>query len=325
MNDAITDVRGIEVGHYTDQTNATGCTVVLCREGVVGGVDVRGGAPGTRETDLLMPGNLVQGMHAVLLTGGSAFGLSAASGVVRYLEEQGIGYPVGSARIPIVPAAVLFDLNLITGDVRPGPEEGYSACESTSSGSVEEGSVGAGTGATVGKALGTRYAIKGGVGTASIDLGQGIVVGALVAVNAYGSVVDHGNGRLIAGPRHQGQLSFGDTVDLLLKGDPHLSGAPSPGNTTIGVVATNVYLDKAQANFLARQSHDGLALTIRPSHTIRDGDTMFAMATGAIEETPDITRLGVAVVEVVAQAVLRGIRKARGLGGVPSSTEWAGE
>lgn len=321
MHDAITDVGALEAGHYTDTASATGCTVVLCRKGAVGGVDVRGGAPGTRETDLLRPGNLVERVHAILLAGGSAFGLAADTGVARFLEEQGVGFQVGEARVPIVSAAVLFDLGLVTGKVRPGPDEGYQTCLNSSTGPLEEGSVGAGTGATVAKALGMGCALKEGVGTASYDLGQGIVVGALVAVNAYGGVVDHATGRCIAGPRSHDGAGLHDTVGLLLKEGPLLPPDPFASNTTIGVVATNARLTKEEANFLARQAHDGLALTIRPSHTLHDGDTIFAMATGAAGGPCDRTRLSAAAVEVVAQAVIRAVRKARGLGGVPSVAE----
>ena len=324
LHEAITDVEGIEVGHHTDVGNGTGCTVVLCRNGAIGGVEVRGGGPGTHETDLLRPGNLIQRMHAALLTGGSAFGLAAAAGVMRYLEEHEVGFPMGQTRVPIVPAAVLFDLNLIQGSVRPGPDEGYQACQNASSGPVDEGSVGAGTGATVGKALGISSSIKGGIGTASVALGRGITIGALVAVNAYGSVVDHGDTRIIAGPRRLGYAGFANTVELLLQGKQP-GAAPLPGNTSIGVVATNAPLDKEQANFLARVAHDGLALTIRPCHTIRDGDTLFAMATGTVRARPDLTQLGAAAVEAVARSVLRAIRMAQGLGGIPSALEWAGE
>ena len=321
MHDAITDVEVLEAGHYTDTASATGCTVVLCRQGAVGGVDVRGGAPGTRETDLLRPGNLVERVHVVLLTGGSVFGLGAATGVVRFLEEQEVGFQMGEVRVPIVSAAVLFDLGLVTGKVRPGPEEGYEACLNVSTGPLEEGSVGAGTGATVAKALGMGCALKGGIGTASYDLGQGIVVGALVAVNAYGGVVDHVTGRRIAGPRSRDGTGLHDTVELLLKEGPLLHPDPLSSNTTIGVVATNARLTKEEANFLACQAQDGLALTIRPSHTIRDGDTIFAMATGTAGGPCDRNRLGAAAVEVVAQAVRRAVGKARGLGDVPGVAE----
>ena len=326
MIGSITDVSGIEVGHYTDLEYATGCTVVLCREGAVGGVDVRGGSPGTRETDLLKPGNLVQQMHAALLTGGSAFGLAAATGVMQYLEEHGAGLKIGASTVPIVPAAVLFDLNLIAGNVRPGAEEGYIASANACSAPPAEGSVGAGTGATVAKVMGIQQAIKGGIGTASISLDKGIVVGAIVAVNSYGGVVDHTKGRLVAGPRQEMPPGMNDPVEHLLQGQHPHAASPSLTNTAIGVVATNAFLTKDQTNFLARMSHNGLALTIRPSHTIRDGDTIFAMATGSqasVEEgITDITQLGAAAVEVVAQSVLRGVRAAHGLGGVPSASEW---
>jgi L-aminopeptidase/D-esterase-like protein len=320
LANAITDVTGIEVGHYTDKSSATGCTVVLYREGAVTGVDVRGGAPGTRETDLLRPENRVDQAHAVLLSGGSAFGLNAAAGVMRYLEEQGVGYQAGPALVPIVPAAILFDLALITSEVRPGPEEGYKACLGCSDGEVEEGTTGAGTGATVAKLLGIDRAIKGGIGTASLELPGGIIVGAIVAVNAHGGVVDYTNGKTIAGPRRSDGPGIYDTVDLLLKGYG-AEGSPPGTNTTIGVVATNAALTKAQANFLARVSHDGLALTIRPCHTTRDGDTLFAMATGEVSSDIDLVGLGAAAVEVVARSVLRAVRTATGLGGVPSLKE----
>jgi L-aminopeptidase/D-esterase-like protein len=323
LANAITDVTGIEVGHYTDKSSATGCTVVLCREGAVTGVDVRGGAPGTRETDLLRPENRVDQAHAVLLSGGSAFGLNAAAGVMRYLEEQGVGYQAGPALVPIVPAAILFDLALITSEVRPGPEEGYKACLGCSNREVEEGTIGAGTGATVGKLLGIDRAIKGGIGTASLELPGGVIVGAIVAVNAHGGVVDYTNGKTIAGPRRSDGPGIYDTVDLLLNGhnEHGAEGGPPGTNTTIGVVATNATLTKAQASFLARVSHDGLALAIRPCHTTRDGDTLFAMATGEVSSDIDLVGLGAAAVEVVARSVLRAVRTATGLGGVPSLKE----
>ena len=320
MADGITDVQGIEVGHYTDLAAATGCTVVLCRDGAIAGVDVRGGSPGTRETDLLGAGNLVDRVHAVLLSGGSAFGLDAAAGVMRYLEEQGVGFKLGPATVPIVPAAILFDLNLITHQVRPGPEEGYRACTTSSGGRMDQGSVGAGTGATVGKALGLGRAVKGGVGAASIELADGVVVGAIVAVNASGGVVDYHTGQVVAGPRRDDGDGFWDSMDLLLK--KRSEGlAASAGHTTIGVVATNATLKKDEVRHLARISHDGLALTIRPCHTIRDGDTLFALATGRETVTPDLTTLGAAAVEAVARSVLRAVRTAEGLGGVPSIGE----
>ena len=322
MHNAITDIDGIEVGHHTDLAHGTGCTVVLCRQGAIGGVDVRGGSPGTRETDLLHPSNQVQQLQAILLTGGSAYGLAAADGVMRYLEEQGIGYPVGANVVPIVPAAVLFDLNIGTGSVRPGPDDGFRACLDATSSVTLQGTAGAGTGATVGKALGLERATKGGIGTASIALSGGVLVAALVAVNAYGGVVDHRTGQVVAGPRCETGSGFHDSTELLIDG---LSASPSSQlgeNTSIGVVATNASLSKAQANHLARVSHDGLALTIRPCHTPRDGDTMFAMATCANQQTPDLTQLGAAAVEATAQAVLKGVLSATGLGDIPAAGEW---
>ena len=320
---AITDVAGIEVGHHTDLEHATGCTVVLCRQGAIGGVDVRGSAPGTRETDLLRPGNLVERVHAVLLSGGSAYGLDAASGVMRYLEERDIGFRMGEVVVPIVPAAILYDLGLVTSKVRPGYEDGYHACEAASSQPVAEGTVGAGTGATVGKALGMERAVKGGIGTASLDLGDGIVVGALAAVNAAGGVVDPETGRIVAGPRREDNHSFYDSVELMTQpgfGLPQ-SQAAVQANTTLGVIATNASLSKEQANKLAERGQDGMALAIRPCHTLGDGDVVFALATGTEDGAVDriqMTRLGATAAHVMAQAILRAATQATGLGGVPS-------
>ena len=326
---AITHVQGIEVGHYTDPEHATGCTVVLCRGGAVGGVDVRGSAPGTRETDLLRPGNLVEQVHAILLSGGSAYGLDAASGVMRYLEERGIGFRMGNIVVPIVPAAILFDLGLVTSKVRPGPQEGYKACEAASSGPVAEGSVGAGTGATVGKALGMARAVKGGLGTASADLGNGLLVAALAAVNAAGSIVDPETGRIVAGPRREDARGYHDTVELMAqpgfrRASRQVGTAEARANTTLGVIATNAPLTKEQANKLAERGQDGLALAIRPCHTMGDGDAVFALATGTWEGTVDralLTRLGAVAAQVMSRAILRAVTQATGLGGVPSVQE----
>ena len=318
MNQTITAVAGLEAGHYTDLEHATGCTVFLCRAGAVGGVDVRGGSPGTRETDLLRPVHRVEQVHAVVLSGGSAFGLDAASGVVAYLESQGIGFKVGSVVVPIVSSAILFDLGLITADVRPGPEEGRSACLAAGAAPMTEGSVGAGTGATVAKLGGSERAVKGGIGSAAVILATGQTVAAAVAVNAVGGVWDYTNGQLLAGPR-RASGGFDDPVAMLLQDQ---SDAPAgPVNTTIGLVATDAQISKEDANYLARVSHDGLALAIRPCHTIRDGDTMFAMATGHNRSPADLTALGAAAVEATAQAVLRAVRQATGLGGIPSISE----
>ena len=320
MNQTITAVSGLEVGHYTDLENATGCTVFLCREGAVGGVDVRGGSPGTRETDLLRPVHRIDQVHAVVLSGGSAFGLDAASGVVAYLESQGIGYKVGSAIVPIVSSAILFDLGLITSKVRPGAADGHQACLAATSEPMTEGSVGAGTGATVAKLGGGRRGVKGGIGTAAITLSTGQTISAAVVVNAVGGVWDYKTGQLLAGPRRTGG-GFDDSVAMLLTGK---DDAPSgPVNTTIGLVATDAKLTKEDANYLARVSHDGFALTIRPCHTVRDGDTMFALATGHNDSELDLTSLGAAAVEVTAQAILRAIQQATGLGGIPSISELA--
>ena len=345
MNTTLTAVAGLEAAHYTDAANATGCTVVLCRAGAAGGVDVRGGSPGTRETDLLRPMRRVDRVHGIVLSGGSAYGLDAASGVMRYLEEQGIGVRVGQAIVPIVSSAILFDLGLITDKVRPGAGEGYAAAQAASGVPIPEGSVGAGTGATVGKILGPARAVKAGIGSAALVLPDGNTVAALIAVNAVGDVVDHRTGQLIAGPRRRSGPGpvpefipgFVPAVQVLLEGEPDQdsgsgsgsgpnSGAQSEvsepmSNTTIGVVATDATLTKQEANWLARISHDGLALSIRPCHTSRDGDTMFALATNRRSPPGDLTALGAAAVEVTAQAVLRAVETATGIGGIPSVRE----
>ncbi|HEX8958719.1 MAG TPA: P1 family peptidase [Solirubrobacterales bacterium] len=306
--DAITDVPGVLVGHDTDLVGATGLTVVLCTAGAVGGVDVRGSAPGTRETDLLRPTNLVQEVHAVLLTGGSAFGLAAADGVMRYLEERGIGFPTGVANVPIVPAAVLFDLGVGSPSARPDAAAGYRACLAAGR-RVVEGSIGAGTGATVGKALGPAGAVKGGLGTASARLPNGIVVGAVVAVNALGDVYDPDTGRRVAGSRGAGASVEG--------------GVPGT-NTTIGVVATSARLTKEGANKVAQMAQDGLARAIRPAHTMFDGDTLFALAMGT-DETPStpalVSAVGALAAEVVARAIVRACERATSLAGVPSTSD----
>ena len=320
MNRTITAVAGLEAGHYTDMAHGTGCTVFICRDGAVGGVDVRGGSPGTRETDLLRPMHRVDKVHGVLLSGGSAFGLDAAAGVVNYLADLGIGFEAGPAVVPIVPAAILFDLNVINPRVRPGPAQGLAACRAAGSGPLEEGSVGAGTGATAAKAMGPGAAVKSGFGTASVTLPDGATVAAAVAVNAYGGIYDHRSGRLIAGPRRDDGSGFHDPVEIMLAGEAWRPGLPMT-NTTIGVVATDAPLTREEANYLAMASHDGLALTIRPCHTMYDGDTMFALSTGRFPGQADVSRLGVAAVEVTAQAVLRAVQTPSGLGGFPAISE----
>ena len=308
---AITDVPGIEVGHFTDTRRPTGCSVVIAREGAVGGVDVRGAAPGTRETDLLSPLNTVQQVHAVLLTGGSAFGLDAATGVMRWLEERGIGLPVGPARVPIVPAAVLFDLLVGDASIRPDATAGYAACEAAGTQPLAEGNVGAGTGSTVGKVFGPQFAMKGGIGTASVRAG-GVTVGALVACNALGDVIDPATGRVIAGARSADGTSLRDTRRALLAGEPPMQILAGT-NTTIGLIATDARLDKAQATRLAQAGHDGLARSINPVHTPMDGDTLFALATGKAATHPGMLVLCALAAEAVAQATVRAVLAARSL------------
>jgi L-aminopeptidase/D-esterase-like protein len=312
--DAITDVPGIKVGHWTNLEDITGCTVVLSEAGVTPGVDVRGGAPGTIETDLMRPGNLVNVVHGILLSGGSAFGLAAQTGVVQWLEEHGIGLEFANQRIPIVPGAILFDLNIGNPKSRPGVKEGYAAAEAAKGGPVEQGSVGAGTGAVVAKLLRTG-GTKGGVGTASEALADGLIVGALVVVNAVGEVFDSTTGQVVAGPRSKD----GAAMDLM-EGIRAFGAEPTPGeNTTIGVVATNARLNKEQTNRLASVAHNGLARSIRPVHTLADGDTIFALATGQMAvEGRQLMALEAFAARVVERAVLKAVMAATSLGGVPA-------
>jgi L-aminopeptidase/D-esterase-like protein len=319
VDNAITDVPGIRVGHWTNLEAATGCTVVLCEEGAVAGADVRGPAPGTRETDLLRPGHLVERVHAVLLSGGSAFGLAAADGVMRYLEEQGVGLDTGVARVPIVPAAVLFDLAIGRADVRPDAEAGYQACLTADDGPVTEGNVGAGTGATVGKLLGPRYATKAGLGTVSQRIGKGVIVGAIVAVNAVGDVVDPQTGEILAGARKPVVGGFLNTAERI-KGDLGQT-ILAMMSTTIGVVATNAQLTKEQTHLVAMMAQDGLARAIRPAHTMLDGDTLFALSLGGREG--DVSAIGTAAADVVAQAIVRAVRAAEALHRVPAYRDLA--
>ncbi len=324
--DAITDVPGIKVGHWSNRRAATGCTVVLCpAEGAVGGVDVRGGAPGTRETDLLRPGRLVDRVHGIVLAGGSAFGLDAASGVMRYLEERGVGLEFGEQRIPIVPAAILFDLGIGSSDKRPTAESGYRAARAAKGGRVAQGSVGAGTGATVAKAAGMERCLKGGLGTASerftgdSDGAAGLVAGALAAVNAGGDLIDPESGKQVAGPRAEGRGRFQDGDALIRAGV-----APPDGSTTLAVVATNAVLSKEWANRLASVCHDGLARTIRPAHGMSDGDIVFVVATGevAVDDPLAYRALEAMAVRAVERSILSAVRSAAGLAGVPSAREW---
>jgi L-aminopeptidase/D-esterase-like protein len=312
----LTDVPGVAVGHFTDTRRPTGCTAVLTEEGAVCGVDVRGGAPGSRETALLDPVNTVAAVHGILLAGGSAFGLDAASGVMRFLEERGRGFAVGALRVPIVPAAILFDLGVGDARIRPDAAAGYAAAIGAASGPVAEGNVGAGDGATVGKLWGMEHAMKGGLGTASVRLPNGLVVAAVVAVNAVGDVRDPEGGRLLAGARSADGRSLRGSMRALIAGDapPAVMG----GNTTLAVVATNATLTKAQATRVATMAQDGLARTIEPVHTPWDGDTVFALATGRMAASELL--VGALAAEVTARAIVRGIRSATGLPGLPAAS-----
>lgn len=314
---SITDVPGILVGHHTLAERPTGCTVVLAMDGATGGVDVRGGAPGTRETALLDPVNTVQELHAVVLSGGSAFGLDAAGGTMRWLEENGVGFGVGEIRVPIVAGAILFDLRVGDGKIRPDAECGYQAAATASAATPSEGSVGAGAGATVGKLAGMNRAMKGGIGTSSIRRADGLVVGALIAVNAVGDVIDPSTGRVIAGVRTEDGGGLADARVMVRN-----SGAsPSSSNTVIGVVATNASLTKAQATKVAQMAHDGLARAISPAHTPWDGDTIFALATGQEGVDADVLDIGALAAEAVSEAILRAVRAADGLPGLPSVSD----
>ena len=301
----ITDIAGIKVGHHTLKQRLTGCTAILVEEGAVAGVDVRGFAPGTRETDLLDPINTVQEVHGISLAGGSAFGLDAASGVVRYLEERGRGFPVGELRIPIVPTAILFDLQIGNRPkIRPDSNCGYQAAKAATSGQVSEGNVGAGAGATVGKLLGIERAMKSGVGTYSITLNSGVTVGAIVAVNAVGSVVDPQTGNVVAGIRTEEGKELLDTEEILQQ--LGTSNIDFGENTTIGVVATNASLDRVQVTQVARMAQSGLARSIVPAHTPLDGDTLFSVATGELD-SGDVLEIGSLAAEVTSQAIIRAV------------------
>jgi len=316
----LTDVPGLRVGHFTDARRPTGCTVVLAEAGAVAGVDVRGGAPGTRETELLDPVNSVQQVHAVVLSGGSAFGLETATGVMRYLEEKGVGFPVSVGSVPIVPAAILFDLGIGDWTIRPDARAGYEAARSATAGPVAEGSVGAGAGATVGKLFGPSAAMKGGIGTASVRLRDGVVVAALVAVNALGDVVDPATGRVLAGVRTLDGKGLRGAMDALLAGAK--LGRPLQGqNTSIGVVATNVVLTKVEAAKVAQMAHDGLARAIRPVHSPWDGDTLFALSMGGMAIDQPAMVVGALAAEAVARAVVRAVTTASGLPDYPSASD----
>ena len=312
MHDDITDIPNIRVGHDTNLEAGTGCTVIICDTPAVGGIDVRGGAPATRETDLLRPLNMVEGVHAILLTGGSAFGLDAASGVMRYLAERNIGFDVGVAKVPIVPAAAIFDLGFGSASVRPDADAGYRACEQATSDPVAQGNIGAGTGATVGKLLGPGFMMKGGLGSASMRMDDGTLVGAIVVVNALGDVIDPQTQQVIAGTR--------SPMGGFIASNPF-------GNTTIAVVATSASLSKDSANKVAQMAHDGLAQAIRPAHTMFDGDTVFALALGTASQVGttqataalQVSIIGAAAATTLARAIIRAVRNATELHGVPAA------
>jgi len=317
----ITQVPGIRVGHFTLPSGLSGCTVVLADgDGAIGGIAQRGGAPGTRETDLLDPTNLVERVNAVVLTGGSAFGLDVGTGVMKFLEEKNVGYKTSAGVVPIVPAAVIFDLPFIgASKARPTADCGYKAAAAATNASVAEGNVGAGAGATIGKIGGGRLAMKAGIGSAAIALPNGLIVGALVAVNAVGDVIDPSTGAVVAGARDaNGKLA--DARKVLRSGAQTTS--PRPGeNTTIGVVATNARLTKPQTARLALMADDGLARALFPSHTLGDGDTVFALATGAWNGTADVSTVGALAADVMAEAIVRAAVMAKSSGGLPASAD----
>ena len=314
----LTDVTGIRVGHFTDSRRPTGCTVVLTEAGAVAGVDVRGSAPGTRETDLLNPINTVQKVHAILLAGGSAFGLDAASGVMQFLEEKRIGFDMGVARVPIVPAAILFDLGLGDAAIRPDKAAGYAACRNAAAGAVAEGNVGAGAGATIGKMLGPGRAMKAGIGTCSIRAGE-LIVAALVAVNAAGDIIDPHSCRIIAGARTPDGKGLANTMGVMKNGPA--TPAPVEGtSTTLGVVATNARFDKAGMTKIAQMAQDGLARAVNPAHTPMDVDTLFALSSGELKDV-GLSLAGALAAEVVSRAIVRAALKAAGIPGYPAARD----
>jgi L-aminopeptidase/D-esterase-like protein len=321
-NLTLTAVPGVKVGHHTITERPTGCTAILVEAGATAGVDVRGAAPASAETDLLKPVNLVQQVFAITLSGGSAFGLDSRSGVMRYLDEKNIGFKAyGSINVPIVPAASLIDLNVGTNPkIRPTADCGYRAAQAASTAPVVEGNVGAGTGATVGKSAGAGRAMKAGIGSAAIRMPDGLIVAALVAVNAAGDVIDPVTGKVVAGVRTPDGKSLADARLLLMSGalkQPARLGE----NTTLGVIATNAALTKTQATKVAEMAHDGFARAIYPSHTMGDGDTIFALATGALSAPADVSRVGALAAQVVADAVVRAARQATGIPGYPAARD----
>lgn len=320
MAGTIVDVPGVLVGHAQNEEALTGCSVILLEQPSVCGVDVRGSAPGTRETDLLDPVNLVSVVHGICLSGGSAYGLDAATGVMQYLEEKGVGLDVGYGVVPIIPAAVLFDLAVGDHRIRPDRQMGYEAAQAASKEEVIQGNVGAGTGASVGKLNGFGNAMKSGLGTASVTLPNGLVIGAIVAVNAVGHVVDPQTGTILAGPR-DAEGNIRDSMELMIQ---HAFTPIPPGtNTTIAVVASNARLTKAEAKKVAQMAHDGLARTIRPIHTMYDGDTIFAVATGEVASSVDL--VGTLSADVLAEAVIQAVKHAEAAGGLPAHRSYCQE
>ena len=322
---SVTEIQGIKVGHFTDSRRPTGCTVIMAEGGAIGGVSVRGGAPGTRETDLLNSGNLVRKVHSIILSGGSAFGLDTATGVMHYLEERSIGFDVSIARVPIVPAAILFDLGIGNKPhIRPDAEAGYQACQSASENPVSEGSIGAGAGATVGKiSFGksdVRLPMKGGIGSSCFTTYDVLKVVAIVAVNAVGDIYDPDTGQILAGSRMPNGSGFTQISRRIRENGTFQLKVP-PGNTTIGVIVTNAELTKTQANTMAALGHDGLARAINPAHLQTDGDTLFTMATGDWKKKVDLSILSILAGEAVTQAIIRAIVTATGLPGYPSYSE----
>ena len=309
---SITDVPGLKAGHHTLSERPTGCTVVICENGATAGVDVRGSAPGTRETDLLSPTNSVQQVQAILLSGGSAYGLAAATGVVKWLEEHNLGYKIGRGVVPIVPAAILMDLGVGDFKIRPGEEHGYKACVAASSGPLAEGCVGAGAGATIGKMFGPKFSMKSGLGTSSHKVpGTDIVVGAMVAVNAVGDVVNPQTGKVVAGARTEDGKGYRDAMRSVMGG--YRVVVENAANTTIGIVATNASFSKTQMLKIAQMAHDGYARAINPVHTMGDGDTIFSMSTGTSTMKADVTAIGAIAATVMARAIVRAAMQATSL------------
>lgn len=316
--DAITDVKGIRVGHWTDRRGATGCTVIRCETATAAAVDARGGAPGTRETDVLAGANLVRTCHGIVFAGGSAFGLAAATGVMRWFREQGVGFGTKMAKVPIVPAAVIYDLGAGSETAFPGEDAGYAAASRATGGRVAEGSVGAGTGATVAKLLGTDGRIKGGLGTSSLVGPHGIVVGAIAVTNAVGSIHDPDSGALIAGPRDaDGRMAA--LPEVLARRTAQMDALLEPTNTTLVAVATNATLEHHLLQRIAYQAHDGMARVIVPVHTFADGDIAFAISTGSLEvREADTLTVGAMAARAVEVAIVRSVRRAKSLAGIPA-------